>query len=99
MKNTWVVNGNSSVARIYEYNQKENSLHLLKELYHEDSRKKGIDLVTDCAHRFGRQKMQASLTSRTKPKESEAEFFAIEIAKILENARTNRKMDNLILLA
>lgn len=97
---TWIVIANASSARIYSKTKGDHQLSLVKELEHPESRKKASDLVADGKGRYmARDSAVGTYSSRTNPKEVEAEHFAIELAEILEHGRKVNAFKALILVA
>lgn len=96
---TWIVVANASCARIYSKTKGDHQLSLVKELEHPDSRKKASDLVADGKGRYMARAAVGTYSSRTDPKEVEAEHFAKELADILEHGRTGNDFKALILVA
>ena len=96
----FVINSNSNTCRIYQFSKKPLQLSLLKELRHAASKLKDSDIVSD---KQGRYKTDMSARSayspHTDPKEAEIEFFAREIAKELNHARTTNALKELIVIS
>lgn len=96
----WIVVANASCARIFSKVKGDHQLNLIKELEHPDSRKKAKDLVSDGKGRYmARDSAVGTYSSRTNPKEVEAEHFAKELADILEHGRKINDFKSLILVA
>jgi len=91
MEVTWICVADAAEAKIFQIkNLKAFTLgkekwQLLKNLTHEQSRKKGTDLNTDRAGHF----QKGSFMDGPDPKKHEAEIFAREIVHELEAARLN----------
>ena len=99
MSTTWILVANAARARLFENTGISKGLTLLSEFDHPQSRLKGSDLVSD---RPGF--MQSSGNGHgarqpaTDPKQNEAEHFAQEIARNLEQGRGHNKYERLILV-
>ncbi|MCS6786108.1 MAG: host attachment protein [Thiobacillaceae bacterium] len=96
MSVTWILVANASHAKLYANHGPKKGLELVKELDHPESREKAANLVSD---RNGNYQGSGSYTPPTSPKEHEAEVFAQEVARVLEEGRVNRAYDRLILVA
>lgn len=100
---TWVLIADASSARIFALYKplifKEpsnaNNLELIGEFNHADSRKKGVDLMSDRFGNFG----SGTFVEPTDTKFHEAEHFAFELTRYLEAARTENKFRDLVLVA
>jgi protein required for attachment to host cells len=95
---TWLLVANASTARIFHAQSKDN-LMLVDEFSHEESRLSGADLSSD---RQGRTGERGSVTRHamedtTPPKQVEAQRFAKELAKFLEDGRINGAYDRVYL--
>lgn len=91
---------NASEARIYKTSKLGETMALADEYTHPDSRKKGIDLVTDRpGHYKSRGTGRGVLIEPTPPKEVAYEHFAIQLAQELEKKRKNGLYDHLVLIA
>ncbi len=100
MSKKWIIVTNASTARIYALNGTRH-LDLLHQLNHPDSRKKDSELMSGS---LGRYKVRSgagggNYSSKTDPKEGEAEHFAQEIAHLLEHGRTTNDFESVILVA
>lgn len=97
---TWIIVANAGYARIYSKTKNDHQLNLVKELEHPESRKKASDLVSDGKGRYiAGNSAVGTYSSRTNPKEVEAEHFAKELADILEHGRKANDFKTLILVA
>lgn len=102
MATIWVLIANASHARFFMNRGCNKGLELIKEMDHPDSRKKGIDLVSD---KPGRQQQSFGADARsaqepdTQPKTVEAQRFARELAQFLEDARKQNRYERLLLVA
>lgn len=102
---TWLLVGNASRARLFETQARPKTLKLLKEYLHPPSREKGEDLASDRpGHYQGEAKgMEGSthgaFNEPTNPKEYEHERFAMELAKELNDGRTQNRFGNLMIVA
>lgn len=99
---TWVLVANASHARIFLNRGCNKGLECLKEMEHPDSRKKGMELVSD---KPGRQQQSLAAEARpgmepdTQPKTVEAQRFARELADFLCEARKQNSFTRLLLVA
>jgi len=101
-KSTWLLVANASKARLYSLCkarllQSANSkdLTLEQECKHDESRKKGMDLITDKLGSHG----HGTFVEATDPKHHEAERFAIELNEKLDVARKEHQYRELIIAA
>jgi len=96
---TWVVIANASTARIYGKNG-QSHLSLITEFDHPASRKKARDLTTDGAGRYRARGGLAGgiYSSRTNPKEVEADHFANQLAKFLDHHHKLNDFKKLLLV-
>ena len=96
----WVINTNSNVCRIYDYQKAPGALTLLKELKHPESRGKKENYLTsdkpgaytagDVAH--------GTHSPHTDPKTVEIEKFSREIASELDHGRKVNLFEKLIII-
>lgn len=100
METTWVLAANGSRARLFANIDRRRAFRLLEEFEHPAARKKDQDLVTDRDGRYRSmgEKLNAFETP-TEPKEVEAERFAEELARVLDQGRTRRQYERLIIAA
>jgi len=96
MSVTWIMVANASQAKLYAHNGPKKGLELLKEMQHPESREKAANLVSD---RIGNFPGSGSYAQPTSPKEHEAERFAQELARELEDGRVKNAFEKLILVA
>jgi protein required for attachment to host cells len=96
--NTWILIANSSVARILCNTGPKNGLELVSEFRHPQSRKKRMDLTSDKPGRVD-NKGHGAFVQQTDPKKNEADHFALEVAKSLDQGRVNNDYTRLILVA
>lgn len=76
---------NAAVAKIYAYDRKNQSLSLLKEMQHEESRMKVSEITSDALGRYQKLSVgEGTYQAPTNPKDTEAERFAEEISKQLD---------------
>ena len=100
MARTWILVGNASQAAIYLNDGPNKGLTRLKMLEHAASREKGTDLTTDRpGQQQGPNAGRGSLVGSKSPKEVEAERFALEVARELDQGRTKNAYERLILVA
>ena len=98
--NTWVLVANASEARIFGTEKIGNPMECMKEFSHPESRGKGMDLTSDRpGHYQSRGSGHGAFVDETEPKEHEAERFAAELAKALENGRTHNSYKKLVVVA
>jgi len=100
MGTTWILVANASTARIYENKGISKGLKLVSQLDHPESRMKGSELVSD---RPGYMQSvgngHGARQPATDPKQNEAEHFALNLAKTLEQGRGDNRYDRLIVVA
>ncbi|NWG87813.1 MAG: host attachment protein [Hydrogenophilaceae bacterium] len=100
MSTTWILVANASQAKLYANRGPKKGLELLKELDHPESREKGSNLVSDRpGHIQGHGNGHGSYVPPTDPKEHEADRFALELAREMEEGRTSNAYDRLIIAA
>lgn len=98
MSVTWIMVANASQARLFSNSGPNKGLTLIKELAHPESREKTSNLVSDRSGANSGTGHGAFLQA-TDPKHHEAERFAQEITRELEEGRVNNAYDRLILVA
>jgi len=98
MSITWIMVANASQAKLFSNSGPNRGLTLLKELLHPESREKTSNLVSD---RSGSNvgTGHGAFVPATDPKHHEAERFAQELTRELEEGRVNNAYDRLILVA
>ena len=100
--NHWILVADASRARVFAFAQGAKAWALEKELEHPASREKSSDLTTD---RPGRMQQsfghgaRSSMDNPTDPKEAEAQVFAHELAKHLEDGLNHNHFDRVTLVA
>ena len=98
MDRIWILVACASNAVIYQYNRP--SLEKKAELFHPDSRKKDVDLMSD---REGEYRSTAgghgNFVEASDPHQYEAKVFALEVAKKLKHENSTHQFDKLILIA
>lgn len=100
---TWLLIADASKARIFSlvkariFNDPNNdkNLQLIGTYVHEESRKKGAELISDKMGEFG----SGTFVEATSPKVHEAEHFAHELVNHLEIGRNNKSFRDLILIS
>lgn len=99
---TWILIADASKARLFAVHKARlfqddntNNLQLISEFTHNDSRKKGSDLVSDKMGEFG----SGSFAATTSPKAHEAEQFAQELVTHLDTGRKENSFRDFILVA
>lgn len=99
---TWILIADAAKARIFsthkaalfgEYHP--DSLQLIEQLTHNDSRKLDHELVTDKMGYYG----SGSYSQETDPKAKEAEVFALQLVKKLQQSHNEGEYRDLILVA
>lgn len=96
MSVTWIMVANASQAKLYSNTGPKKGLQLLKEMMHPESREKAANLVSD---RIGNYPGSGSYAQPTDPKEHEAERFALELTRELEDGRVKNAYEKLIVVA
>ncbi|MDA8383645.1 MAG: host attachment protein [Betaproteobacteria bacterium] len=97
---TWILTANASTARLYSNLGPNKGLQLVREFDHPESREKALNLVSDRpGHNQGHGNGHGSYVPATDPKSNEADRFAQELARELEQGRATNGYDRLILLA
>lgn len=99
-KVSWLIIANSSLARIFKF-EKKNELIELKVFEHPESRLRNSDLVSD---RPGRDfesmgTMRHAMEPKTSPKQHEFALFAKTLADYLEAARNQNEFETLYIAA
>lgn len=95
---TWLITANTNSCRIFQYDKKSKSLTLVKELIHNESRLKGIDLESDKpGHYLTTSSAHGTFQPHKEPKEIEVDHFAQNIAKELDQGRRTNQYEKLIL--
>ncbi len=98
--NTWILVANASKAFLYSSeNLYTGDLQLVEELRHPESRKKGVDLITDGPGGYATDHGARSAYEKSHPKEDEAEIFAIKLASLLKDGNYNNDYEQLVLVA
>jgi len=98
MSVTWVMVANASLARFFSNTGPQRQLQLFKELAHPQSREKTSNLVSDrSGSRTGTG--HGAFMQATDPKHHEAERFAQEVTRELEQGLAKHAYDRLILVA
>jgi protein required for attachment to host cells len=102
MNIVWVLVCDSARARFFEVRYRAPSWHLVSAVFHEESRSKARDLVTD--HAGGRSPEGASahrnaLAPASSPKEVEKEHFAHTLGKTLDEAMRSERFYRWVLVA
>lgn len=98
---TWVVVADSSRGKIYVQDKRNGELQEKVDLVHPGARLHGVQLTSDRSGRHTGAFGQGShmFDPRTAAKEHEAENFAREIAKHLENGHNGGEFQKLVLMA
>lgn len=98
MSTTWVMVANASQAKLFANHGPNKGLQFIKEFLHPESREKTSNLVSD---RSGSHTGtgHGAFVQATDPKHHEAERFAQEVTRELDEGRTNNAYDRLIFVA
>ena len=98
MSITWIMVANASQAKVFANHGPNRGLQFVKELSHPESREKTSNLVSD---RSGSHTGtgHGAFVQATDPKHHEAERFAQEVSRELDDGRMNNAYDRLILVA
>ena len=100
MASTWILVANASVAYLYCNEGPNKGLVRVKTLEHAASREKGAELVSDRpGHSQARGNGHGAYNPAKTPKEVEAERFALEVVRELNQGRTRNAYQRLILVA
>lgn len=100
MTTTWILVANASEAKLYANKGINKGLEQIASFDHPESRKKGVDLVTDRAgHMQSSGNGHGSRQPATDPRQYEHENFARELAQHVEKGRTNNQYQRLIVAA
>ena len=98
MSVTWIMVANASQAKFFTNDGPNRGLKLIKELIHPESREKTSNLVSDRSGAYGGPG-HGAVGQPADPKHHEAERFALELSRELEEGRVNNAYDRLILVA
>jgi len=99
METTWILVANASHARLFNLESPE-SLALVKEFSHPQSRERASDLVTDKpGHYQSDGGKHGSFSPEETPKREEMERFAQQLAHELDRQRAAGHYQHLILVA
>ena len=91
---------NASEAHLYETdNLRSKDLTLIKSLEHPESRAKGLDLISDRPGHYQTDHSARSAYEKSKPKDTAAENFAIELCKLLNLDRMHNTYKKLVVIA
>jgi len=100
MTRTWILVANASVATVYCNEGPNKGLTRVKTLEHAASREKGSDLVSDRpGHSQSHGNGHGALVAAKSPKEVEAQRFALELSRKLNQGRTEHAYQRLVLIA
>ena len=96
----WIINMNSSLCKIYDYQKSPAKLTLVREFSHPESRVKTGDLLTSDkpGHYKAGATQRGTFSQQTDPKDVEVDNFAREIAKHLDQARNQNKYDQVVII-
>lgn len=98
MSVTWIMVANASQAKLFANHGPKKGLQFIKELLHPESREKTSDLVSDRSGSHAGTG-HGAFVQATDPKHHEAERFAQEVSRELDDGRVNKAYDRLILVA
>jgi protein required for attachment to host cells len=98
MSVTWIMVANASQAKVFANHGPNKGLQFVKELVHPESRERTSDLVSDRSGSHAGTGHGAFIQA-TDPKHHEAERFAQEVTRELDNGRLKQAYDRLILVA
>jgi len=96
MSVTWIMVANASQAKLFAHKGPRQGLELVKSFLHPESREKTSNLVSD---RSGAGPGHGAFVQATDPKHHEAERFAQEMARELDQGRLKNAYDRLVLVA
>ena len=101
MSFTWVIVADKSRARIFETERLGAELHERETLAHPASRLHEQELTSDLPGRAFDSSGQGrhAMGNEVEPKEHEAEAFAKQIADLVDKARTENRIDQLVVIA
>lgn len=101
MKDTWILIANSSEARLFKTEKHSRNMKLVKEFFHNESREKVENLITDAAGRYRQSTSspKSAFEDANSPKEIEADKFAHILAQILDEGRNHNLYENLVFIA
>lgn len=97
----WVVNANSNICRIYDYQKSPAKLTLIKEINHPENKLKKSEFLTadKPGHYQTSNAGHGTYSQQTDPKEHAIENFSREIAKELDHGRTSNIYNKLIIIS
>lgn len=96
----WILVANASEAHLYSSkNLRNKDLNLVKEIFHPESREKGIDLTSDRPGHYQTNHKTRSAYEKSHPKKDEAEAFARQLAELLKNSHNEHNFEQLVLIA
>lgn len=91
---------NASEAHVYEAeNIRDKNLTKIKTLDHPKSRGKGLDLISDRPGHYQTNHSARSAYEKSNPKETQAEYFAIQLCEELNLNRMHNNYEKLIIIA
>lgn len=99
MKQKWIVVAESSRARIFAVDSKNQPLIEIDDLVNLASRSMNHDLVSDRPGRNARGSSQHALEPHTDPQKLEAQKFAQSISERLEAGRVGGDFNDLVIVA
>lgn len=109
MSKTWILVANASVAKLFETHRARlfnangsarEELKLIKKFYHEESRYKNADLLSDSFGKFhGGGSSSGSFHKHINAKDEEAQRFARLLMHELDSARKNHEYDDVVIVS
>lgn len=101
MNSTWIIVADKSRARIFEAARAGAEMHERETLAHPQSRLHEQELTSDLPGRAFDSSGQGrhAMGSEVEPKEHEAEEFARQIADLVDKARTENRVEQLVVIA
>lgn len=99
MKNTWVLVANAVEAKLYATEKLGAEISHVREFAHPESREKGSALVSDKPGKVQGGRGGRGMGDASAPKGYEAEKFARELARALDEGRTANAYQHLVLVA
>ena len=98
---TWILVANASRAKILTTdNLRVGKLDIMREFAHPESRKKGLELAADKQGSYRTDEDgHGSYSSKSDPKEVEAERFALELVNELKSGLGHNQFGELVIVA
>lgn len=100
MHKIWLVLTNASMLKIYEAKRDTKiQLALIEERYHPESRLKESELVSDGPGKYQAMSGRGAYEAKTSAKNVEADHFAREILKVIQEGLKEQQFQSLIVVA